>query len=80
MSDHFELEINYRNTKHLFSGELAMLGYTHKIFMQVNGFDLVFEPDEERNYRVVVAEGQDAAKLDRELVQAILTELENVFK
>jgi hypothetical protein len=48
--------------------------------MQVNGFDLVFEPDEERNYRVVVAEGQDAAKLDRELVQAILTELENVFK
>ncbi len=49
-----------------------MLGYTHKFQVQVNGQDLLFEPDEERNYRAFVDPEQvENSNIDVELLKAI---------
>ena len=39
-----------------FESELRIFAYTHKISDNVNGTEIIFEPDEERNYRAVLPE------------------------
>jgi len=34
--------------------KLIVTGYTHKFGVDVNGQNIIFEPDEERNYRAVI--------------------------
>ncbi len=80
MGEHFTLQVNYNNKVESFEGELRQLGYTHKIYIVVNGADVVFEPDEERNYRVIIDHPEMADKLDKSLLQAIVNELEQALK
>lgn len=58
-----------------------MTGYTHKIQVDVNGRIIMFEPDEERNYRAMVdaAQLKKAAKVDVALLQAIAHVIESVI-
>jgi hypothetical protein len=47
----------------------------------VNGIDIIFEPDEERNYRAVVPNSNENKKdIDSKLLQAIAMKLEEMFK
>jgi len=57
-----------------------MSGYTHKIQVEVDGQIIMFEPDEERNYRVVLNAGQleKETKLDVGLLKAIAEVIESV--
>ena len=56
MSDLFELPLEYKGEEILLPAQLLRLGYTHKISVTVSGTAILFEPDEERNYRAVLAE------------------------
>ena len=38
----------------MLKASLVVTGYTHKFNVDVNGQIIVFEPDEERNYRAVI--------------------------
>ena len=51
MPESFLLSVQYKNEKKQFESELRVFGYTHKIAVNVNGTEIIFEPDEERNYR-----------------------------
>jgi len=56
-----------------FEARLATVGYTHKFFVQINGMEVIYEPDEERNYRAILNEA-DLAKvndMDRELIKMV---------
>ena len=78
MAEHFTIEIEHNGKEQSFSGELRQLGYTHKLFIDVNGIEVVFEPDEERNYRVIITNQQDADKFDKFLLQKIVDELKKI--
>lgn len=80
MGEHFTLQVSYNNKVEYFEGELRQLGYTHKIHIVVHGVDVVFEPDEERNYRVIIEHPENAEKLDKSLLQAIVNELEQALQ
>ncbi|MBD0288578.1 MAG: hypothetical protein ICV84_25940 [Flavisolibacter sp.] len=81
MNEPFDLPVNYKGKQLLFPARLLMLGYTHKFQVQVNGFEVLFEPDEERNYRAVVAPEQaESSKIDVELIKAIAEVIEAVVK
>jgi len=54
MDEQFDLPIQYKGDHLIFKGALIVHGYTHKFNVDVNGQTIVFEPDEERNYRAVI--------------------------
>lgn len=63
MYDPFELPVSYKGEELLFPAELKQIGYTHAIVVDVYGQEVLFEPDEERNYRAVVK----AEKLNKQV-------------
>jgi len=59
-----------------------MIGYTHKIQVEVNGQLVKFEPDEEQNYRAVLdaAQLEKSNKLDIPILKAIAEVIELAVK
>ena len=63
MTDPFILTVNYKGSELDYSAQLLLQGYTHKFKVLINDTEVFFEPDEEGQYRVVQAPGQEAAAL-----------------
>ena len=73
MDEPFTITIFYQGGEFSYESRLVTLGYTHKFFVMINGMEVIYEPDEERNYRAILNEA-DQAKLndiDRELIKAV---------
>jgi len=71
MDEEFEIPVVYNNQQYHFKARLLQLGaYTDKIQVNVNGTEVLFEPDEERNYRAYIdptnKEGLEQAPLQKE--------------
>jgi len=80
--DSLEIPITYKGQELSFPAQLLMTGYTHKIQVEVDGQLIMFEPDEERNYRAILNAEQleKGAKVDVGLLQAIAQVIESVVK
>ena len=78
MAESFILVVNYKGKEYQLDSELRVFGYTHKIAVNLEGGEILFEPDEERNYRAVIPEGSKI-EIDIGLIQAIAKELEAAF-
>ncbi len=59
MDDTFELPVRYRNQDLTYPGQFKRWGYSYRIEMQVDGFIIYFEPDEERNWRALTDPSRD---------------------
>ena len=81
MLDLFELPVEYKGKELLFPAELLPMGFTHKIKVTVDGTEIMFEPDEERNYRAMVtdAEMHKRDHLNKPLLQEICKTLDQLF-
>ncbi len=66
MDEPFILTIQYDGRGYTFPARLAIMGYTHKFYVAVNGKEVVFEPDEERKYRAILSEADQRKVTDRE--------------
>jgi hypothetical protein len=82
MNEPFDLPVIYKNQQLYLKAQLLLLGYTHKFRVEVIGEDILFEPDEERIYRAVIAyERFQAEKLfDKDLLSAIAEAIESLIK
>ena len=82
MEDTFDIPVTYEVNELLFKSKLLILGYTHKISVDVNGIEVLYEPDEERNYRAVIElEKMEGMKtIDKELLKAIAGAIETIVK
>ena len=81
MTETFTLRVQYKKQERNFDAELRVFGYTHKIAIVIDKVEILFEPDEERNYRAVLPDATGKEKLpDAELLRAIAMELESAFK
>lgn len=81
MFDLFDLPVEYKGKEMLLPAELLPMGFTHKIKVNVNGTDVLFEPDEERNYRAVIdyAELDKMSSVNKDLLQLICHTLDELF-
>jgi hypothetical protein len=81
MMDSFELPVDYLGNELLFPAELLNMGFTHKIKVTVEGTPILFEPDEERNYRAILTETDTGKQepLNKPLLQAICSTLDHLF-
>jgi len=82
MEEDFELPVEYKGEQFRFNCKLIVIGYTHKFNVNVNGQTIVFEPDEERNYRAVLSY-DDIGKnksVDIELLKEIAKAIELIVQ
>jgi hypothetical protein len=81
MEEDFELPVTYKNKELALPARFLRSGYSYKIQVQVNDQLLLFEPDEERNWRALVDPNEmEKSKIDRELMQCIVDSLDEVLK
>ena len=81
MDESFELPVTYQGEELLLPAALLQFGYTHKFRVEVYGQQIVFEPDEERNYRAMLNPAQmESSKIDVELLQAVAEAIEGIVK
>ncbi|MEP6514303.1 MAG: hypothetical protein ABJA79_10555 [Parafilimonas sp.] len=82
MQEEFELLVDYNGHEYLFKATLNVYGYTHKIMVDVNGQPIIFEPDEERNYRAVLDydDINNGKKFDIDLLKKIAESIEEILK
>lgn len=78
MDESFELPVHFKGQDLLLSAKLRVWGYSHQILVTLNDQTIIFEPDEERNYRVILPNPERAP--DIQLVQAIVRTIESLFK
>jgi hypothetical protein len=77
MAESFTLTVHYKGEEKHFDSELRVMGYTHKIAVDIESTEILFEPDEERNYRAVISEADmNKKRIDTELIRLIAAELE----
>ena len=78
MEDSFVIEIDFEGRKYSFETRLATVGYTHKFCVVINDLEVIYEPDEERNYRALLNEtDQGKVKdLDKELIKLVGEKIE----
>ncbi len=75
----FELEVYHNNTQFLFPAQLIQMGYSYKIAVEVDGVKVLFEPDEERQFRALVEE-KDRQSIHVSLLQAIAIALHKALE
>lgn len=83
MSDDFEIPVVYKNQQQHFKARLLLLGsYTHKIEVDVFDVTVLFEVDEERNYRAYVDPQNKEAidKIDVALLKEIAIAIETIVQ
>ena len=82
MEEPFELPLVYKGEQLLLKASLLVTGYAHKFSVDINGQIIIFEPDEERNYRAVIPY-DDIGKnkpVDIELLKDITRAIETIVQ
>ena len=82
MDDTLEIPVIYKGQELCFPARFLLTGYTRKIQVEVDGQLIMFEPDEEINYRAVLdsAQLEKGTKLDIPLLQSIAAVINSVIK
>ena len=77
MDDLFKIDIVYQGDVVEFEVRLVSAGYLHKFYVTVCKEEVIFEPDEERNYRAIVIEDsiKDLTDKDNEIIRLIAEKL-----
>lgn len=81
MEEHFELPLVYKGEQLELKASLLVTGYTHKFSVDINGQIIIFEPDEERNYRAVIPydDLHQNRNIDKELLKAIVAAIDVII-
>ena len=81
-AEYFAIPVTYKCEERDFTSRLLMSGYTHKLEVQVDDHLILFEPDEDQNYRAILDETQlhKNSKIDIGLLQAIARVIESTVK
>ena len=81
MDEPFELPVTYKSEELLFPARLLHIGYTHRFTVNINGREVLFEPDEEGSYRALIEPGEhdEKERLDVDLLKAIAAAIDQVL-
>jgi len=83
MDDVFDIPVEYGGKQLSFKAELLSYGYSYRIKIDVYGTDILFEPDEERNFRAMIDVNDTHVKssgISPELIKAITEVIEATVK
>ena len=77
MDDTFDIPVIYKNKQLIFNAKLLQSGYSYKFEVDLNGSNVLFEPDEERNFRAIIDPSIEHGrnKINIELIKLIVKAL-----
>jgi len=79
MDDGFILSLEYKRKLYELKAKFCRVGYIHQFHIEVENRTLIFEFDEERNYRVI--DGSDSSKaIDPDFLQAIVNKISSLHE
>ncbi len=79
MNELFELPVIYKEQQLHFDTQLMQEGYIHKFQVLIEGHEVIFEPDEESNYRAIFDPVQfDKITMEIDLIKAIAKALSDL--
>lgn len=80
MDDCFDIPIVYKNEELSFPARLLMQGYTHTFQVMIDGIEVIFEADEEGQYRALLNPSllEKNVRIDMLLLKSIAQVLESV--
>jgi hypothetical protein len=80
MEDSFSIDVDFKGREYSFEALLVVVGYTFKFYVVINGVEVTFEPDEERNYRAIInVSDQSSIKGDDiELIKAVGDKIQSI--
>lgn len=78
MDEGFELPLHYKGQDLLLPAQLQTWRYSHRILVTIGEQTVIFEPDEQRDYRAVLKDATEAP--DKDLIQAVGNAIEQLFK
>ncbi|MDR3678723.1 MAG: hypothetical protein P4L41_02080 [Flavipsychrobacter sp.] len=78
MLEGFELPVVYKGQEMEFGARLVISGYVYQFIIIVNDRDLVFEKDDEGNYRVINYTPAISVHVDTALLEAIIVSLKEI--
>jgi len=78
MEHYFDLPVVYNGEEQVYKGRLATFGYVYKFYIVVDGRELVFEKDDEGQYRVLTESEDKDKSVDAGLLQAVIKSLEHL--
>ena len=77
MEEIIEIPVDYKGQERVFVGVIVSTGYNYLIKVDVDGLSVTFEPDEERQYRIMTDPLQsNNHKYDLELLKCMANVLE----
>ena len=80
MEEQFEFPVEYKGEQLLLNVSLLVTGYMYKFIVDVNGQNIIFEPDDENIYRAIIPY-HDVPKIksvDIELLKEIAKAIEGI--
>lgn len=82
MENEFELLVTFNGKDLTFPAKLLNYGYTVKLEIEIEDTIVLFEPDEERNWRALISfeEIQANKKLNPDLLKAMAEVIEAITK
>ncbi|WP_018614530.1 hypothetical protein [Segetibacter koreensis] len=82
MNQAFDIPVFHKGKKLCFKANLLILQYIYQVQVEINGQQIYFEPDEQKNFRAVMNPKMLEAgkKIDVDLLIAIAERLEIIVK
>ncbi|MCF2506829.1 hypothetical protein L0663_25790 [Dyadobacter sp. CY107] len=77
MNETMMLPVEHRGTAYEFPLTIVTLGYTYQLHVQIEGKTLIFEMDDQHQYRVLSQAG-DVKEVNKSLVEAIVSTLQSL--
>ena len=80
MEEEFELPVKYKGEEQMLNAKLIVTGYKHKFCVDVNGQNIIFEPDDENIYRAIIPYDDipKSKHVDIELLKEIAKAIEGI--
>ncbi|HMH22232.1 MAG TPA: hypothetical protein VK563_10660 [Puia sp.] len=79
MDDPFIITITHNGTEKNFEASLQVFGYSHRFHVLIEGTDILFERDEEGQYRAIIPAEKEPKDIDKSLLESIAKAIEGIL-
>jgi hypothetical protein len=79
MEEGFKLNVSYKDKEYQLDTKFVRIGYVHQFHVSIEDSTLIFEFDEERNYRVIDA-GNSTRQFDTGLIETIVEKISSLHR
>ncbi|MGI9582870.1 hypothetical protein ACR1PO_16865 [Chryseobacterium sp. RRHN12] len=70
--EEFEVPVTYKGQDLLFNGKLATFSYGYKLYVDVDGTEVVIERDDHGDLRALLPDAASEKNIDKGLIEAIV--------